>query len=117
MSSLTLPDRIRITEIAASFLGTPRRSDFKCIEFVREVYRRAGINRYSDFQNITLDQKAKPPFGETITLLEKGVTNKRWSHIVIAFPFNQAIHMSYYWGEKVTLTPWEVIWERYDLAK
>ena len=116
MNKLTLFQRIRVVIIALFFLGTKRRDDFKCSQYVNKIYRLARIPVWSHFKNINPDQKNNPPFGEAIFLLEKGIRSKRWSHVAIALPFGFVIHLSYYWGEKVVITNLQKIWERYDLA-
>ena len=115
-TELSYIQRVRIVFISLLFLGTPRKPDFKCWQFVHHVYRTARIPRCDAFKNIPAEQKNRPPFGEAIFLLEKGVHRKRWSHVVIALPRGYVIHMSYYWGEKVTISKLELIWKHYDLA-
>jgi len=116
MNKLSLLQRIRVVIIALLFLGTKRREDFKCSQYVNLVYRLARIPVWSRFKNITHDQKNNPPFGEAVFLLEHGIRGKRWSHVVIALPFGFVIHLSYYWGKKVVITHLQKIWEKYDLA-
>ncbi len=76
----------------------------------------ARVTKRDTFINIQNHQKNNPPFGSILFILEKGVTNKKWSHVGIALPFGYFIHMSYYWGEKVTITPLKKIWDKYDLV-
>jgi hypothetical protein len=116
LSNLTLWERIRVTFISLLFLNTPRRPNFKCGHFVKHVFKTARIAPWVKWKNISENQKTSPPFGECIFLLEKSITTKLWSHVGIALPFGYMIHMSYYWGCKVTITHLSEIWKRYDLA-
>lgn len=115
-NSLTRFERIRIVLVALLFINTPRTESFNCWAFVRHVFRLARIKECKYFKNISKKEAENPPFGEVIFLLEKGVRNKRWSHVVITLPFGYVVHMSYYWGMKVTITPLSEIWDLYNLS-
>ncbi len=114
--SISFYSRLKLVMVSLIFLNKPRRANFKCWDFVRRVMQIARVAKSKTFINIDEHQKDRPPFGSLIFLLEKGVTNKKWSHVGIALPFGYFIHMSYYWGEKVTITPLKKIWDRYDLV-
>jgi len=116
-NNLSFFQRLRIILVSFLFLGTSRRSDFKCFDFVKKVFKIAKIPECDNFVNISAEQKENPPFGIPIFLLEKRSSNKRWSHVGIAIPFGYLLHMSLYWGKKVTITPLAEIWKRYNLAK
>jgi hypothetical protein len=115
-NTLSFFERVRIVFISLLFLGTRRSPTFKCFDFVKYVFRAARIREHDSFVNIDPGHRNHPPAGTVIFLLEKGVRRKKWSHVGIALPFGYMIHMSYYWGKKVTITSLREIWNRYELA-
>jgi len=111
--------------IGETFEGRMRAPDFKCIDFVRIVYRAVGITiprlgpwcPPSDF-NIGEEELADPPVGHLMFLKDRTDprTESAWTHTVIIVPGRKCVHCSLFLGEKVVITPLEELWQRYDFA-
>lgn len=114
--SLSFFQRLRIVLLALLSIGIPRRPDYKCSQFVKHMYRLARIPRKEKILPFLSRKLEELRFGDCIFLRERIRTPKKWTHVGIMLPFGYMIHMSYYWGECVTITPLSEIFKRYDLA-
>lgn len=121
--NLTPEQAEKIVTIAQSHLGTAYGPGFKCIDFVRLVYKSVGIYippvvcdvPPADF-NITTEQLSNPPIGSIIFLLNKKEKRERnWSHVAIVLPNKLCIHCSLFKGG-VIISSLEEIFQKYNFA-
>ncbi len=106
---------------ALNYLGSKYRPGFKCVDFVREVYRTAGVEIPligSDFppnELIIPEEHLKdPPPGSLLFLRNKQEKRDRvWSHVVLVLESQRCIHCSMFAGE-VIISSLEELLERYD---
>lgn len=124
--NLLQSQRELVVKIAQGYLGKKRRNDFKCIDFVRMVYR--GIDIVvpqispslfppKEF-NIAKEDLDKPPLGGVIFLRDRGDRRLRtWTHVGIIYSPTEIIHCSLYFGGCVVITPIQSVWERYDFVE
>ncbi len=116
----------RVVKIALSYLGTHRSQTFKCVDFVRKVYKEIGVviprllssSPPKEF-NITREDLAKPPVGHLIFLKDRNDSrNREWTHVAIILPDNYCIHCSFFYGEKVIIFSLKDLFEkRYDFVE
>ena len=116
----------KITEIAQSYIGKPYLpNQFECADFVREVYKRIGIEvpllaksaPPVEF-NITTEQLAEPPIGHLMFLKNpKDRRQRSWTHVVIILSRKTCIHCSFFFGKKVVVSTFEEIFQRYEFAE
>jgi cell wall-associated NlpC family hydrolase len=113
-----------VVATALSYLGQSYGKEFRCVDFVREVYKVLGIKipRLStqpvpQWINIHSEDVSDPPAGHLIFLRRKETGAARhWTHVVIALPERQCVHCSHFFGRKVTISPLEDILALYDFA-
>lgn len=107
----------QIVAVARTFLDRPYTKDFRCMDFVREVYRRVGLTLPPIERNLTVDDLKNPPVGFVLYLLHKENTfDRKYSHVAIILPGRTCIHMSYYFGGRVVITDLDTFLEIYHLA-
>lgn len=117
--------RRKIIETALTFLGQPYSPSFNCIDFVREVYARVGIQIPKISPQITprrcniLREDLKdPPFGHIIFLRDLQDDRPRsWTHVGILLPEKKCIHCSLFFGQKVVISALDELFKRYHFAE
>ncbi len=107
----------KLVETAMTYLGRPYSGDFKCLDFLREVYRTVGLTLPPLAKNLTFDQLHDPPVGFVLYLLHKENTfDRNYSNAVLILPDRNCIHASYYFGNAVVITELDLLFEIYDIA-
>lgn len=116
-------DRQKILEIGLAKIGHKYEKGFNCETFVRSIYREAGYELfYYEQPYVNLKNLLEGEFIGNILFLKhkKHGQEKRFTHVGIIFPDESLLHYSRYFGEpgvrEVFLTPFEKIFEVYDLA-
>ena len=98
---------------------------FKCMEFVREIYREVGviIPPISPHLppprtfNISVSEVSAPPVGHVMFLRRKDSESKRtWTHVVIVGENKTVIHCSRFISTKVVESSLDSILTFYEFA-
>ncbi len=105
-------------------INKKREPDFTCVDFVRQVYKKArieipliGPNKTPEKFNINESQLQNPPLGRLVFMKKKVTSKSRyWTHVGIIFTRTQLIHCSNMFGKKVCITELEEIWKHYDFV-
>jgi len=104
-----------IVRSALGLLGRPYTDDWRCIQFVREVYISVGLTVPPLAYNLTKEDLARPPAGHVLYLIRPSqIERKRWSHVGIVLPQCRLIHASQQHG-MVVIEPIKQVLERYEL--
>lgn len=126
---LSTKQKRKIIQTALQYIGTPYSKEFDCIQFVRVVYKSAGIIVPKIFHltpppeefNIKKRQLQRIPKGHLIFLKDRYDPRKEryWTHVVIALDNRRCIHNSIFYGsEKVTISNLgEIMRDRYNFAE
>ena len=116
----------RVVETALSFLGLPYSENFRCLDFVRTVFRQMNMNipilhpnlsPPSDW-NISETDINNPPPGHIMFLIDPNDSRKEraWTHAVIIVNPKDCIHCSIFFGREVIISPLDKIFEKYKFA-
>ena len=122
---LTIEERKKIVGIAMSHLGRGREEGFRCVDFVREVFRSIDIEippLSSGFPpkefNIAKEDLVNLPLGEIIFFRNlKDQRGRKWTHVAIAVSSDECIHCSYFFGEKVVVSNINDMLARYEFVE
>lgn len=121
---MELPQEKRdvIVALSLGYLGRQWSENFNCIAFVREIYKRVGIQIpliYShtlpprEF-NITERDLDSWQTGYIVFLKRQKYAGKRtWTHVGITQPEKKLIHCSRYFGKQISITPKREIFSFY----
>ena len=118
-TSLLLPETVElILKEAESMLGKPYlNKSFNCVHFVVEVCKKIGIPPPLMEENLQLPLTSND-IGSVILLDKKtkpSKSRKRFTHCGIVHT-DGLIHCSYYFGKCVSITPWDKVFDFYQLA-
>lgn len=123
MIYLTEEQKSQIIDFANSEIGRKYQTGFKCAEFVRMVYSRAGIECvFDEHPVLTLEDIYKEEFVGYLCFLKNKKYQPqslyRYTHVGIIAPDHGLIHYSRYFGEpnvrEVFRTPMEEIFKVYN---
>ncbi len=125
--SINSKKRRKIVDEALSHLDRIQGDDFKCVDFVREVYAACGITipKISPTLapprkfNTTIDKLKNPPIGIIVFLKDRFDLriNRTWTHLIISIGNGECVHCSKFYGGKVTISNiQEILEDRYDFV-
>jgi hypothetical protein len=124
--NLSQDQREAVVRISGEYLGRKREIGFSCVDFVRTVYGRIGIEipllmpkmlPPVEF-NLRREYLLNPPLGEIIFFKDRSDKRLRlWTHLGIVYSVCEIIHCSLFLGEQVVITPIEFMWRRYDFVE
>ena len=127
MQVLLDEERDKVVQTALSFLERAYARDFRCTDFVRQVYWKAlgievpkfGKHAPPREFNITAREVRSPKPGSIIFLKDRYDPRKErsWTHVVIALPDNTCIHCSLFAGDVRISSLAALMAERYDFAE
>lgn len=107
-----------ILATARRYLGTRyNETSFKCVDFIRAVYREHGFTVPPFERNLREDDLTNPPPGHVLYLKHKETTIPcRWNHAVLVMSADECIHCAYFLGERVVITPMRELLAHYNVA-
>ena len=106
-----------IEQVALKYLGRKYEKGFRCMDFVRLVYKEVGMTLPPVALNVKPADISDPPVGHVLFLRHIYAPSKiGYTHVGIIISGRRCIHNSYYFGGKVVVTPLDELLQWYKVV-